>query len=78
VPVTYNKKDFSRTANQWPRDGREHAGLIIASSKCVTPELVAAKIARLLTVWTSESIRNVVLHINADPEERVVGPGETQ
>ena len=59
--LTYNKKDFTRLAQSWYVDGREHAGIVLSQQFSLerTGELLR-QACNLLDQVSAEEIRNTV------------------
>lgn len=48
--VTYNVRDFVHLAREWARSGRRHAGLVLVSSRTISPGDPGA-LQRSLAAW---------------------------
>jgi hypothetical protein len=69
--VTANQADFARLHRDWMARGREHAGIIILTDQGAAPEVIVAKLRRILRLWDERAMRSAVLYINADPDQRI-------
>jgi hypothetical protein len=71
VIVTANQADFARLRRDWTANGREHAGIIILTDQRAAPEVIVAKLRRILSLRDARAMRSSVLYINADPSQRL-------
>jgi hypothetical protein len=71
VIVTANQADFARLHRDWMSSGREHAGIIILTDQRAAPEVIVAKLRRILSVRDTRAMRSSVLYINANPRQRL-------
>jgi hypothetical protein len=71
VIVTANQADFARLHRDWMSIGREHAGIIILTDQRTAPEVIVAKLRRVLSLRDAHAMRSSVLYINSDPGQRL-------
>ncbi|MCL4242147.1 MAG: DUF5615 family PIN-like protein [Dehalococcoidia bacterium] len=69
--VTANQADFARLHRDWMSSGREHAGIIILTDQRAAPEVIVAKLRRILSLRDARAMRSSVLYINSDPGQRL-------
>lgn len=69
--VTANQADYARLHRDWMARGREHAGIIILTDQRAAPEVIVAKLRRILSLRDARAMRSSVLYINSDPGQRL-------
>lgn len=69
--VTANQADFARLHRDWMARGGEHAGIIILTDQRAAPEVIVARLRRILRLWDARAMRSAVLYINAHPDQRI-------
>jgi len=71
VLVTYNQRHFTRLHGEWMASGTHHAGIVCITDRRANPEVIAAKLVRLLELRSAEEMQNAVRFLNADPAQRL-------
>ena len=62
--VTHNRVHFELLHRQYLASGRDHAGIVVATSRARrAPHEIASRIVMLLNTLTADEIRNQLLYI---------------
>ena len=71
VILSSNARDFAKLQAAWATDGRQHPGIVVITDQQASPEVIAAKLLRVLEMRSPDAMANAIVYINGDPGQRV-------